>query len=87
MAVLCSPPWFIPETTPLQKQLLAFRQQRQHLALVVDEYGDLGGLVTLEDIIEEIVGAIADEKDIEIRGSTCKATARCWSAAGLRCAT
>jgi Mg2+/Co2+ transporter CorB len=66
--MLCSPPWFIPETTRLRKQLLAFRQQRQHLALVVDEYGDLGGLVTLEDIIEEIVGEIEDEKDIEISG-------------------
>jgi Mg2+/Co2+ transporter CorB len=65
---LCSPPWFIPETTPLRRQLLAFRQQRQHLALVVDEYGDLGGLVTLEDIIEEIVGEITDEKDVETTG-------------------
>jgi Mg2+/Co2+ transporter CorB len=68
VAALCSPPWFIPETTPLRKQLLAFRQRRQHLALVVDEYGDLGGLVTLEDIIEEIVGEIRDEKDVEISG-------------------
>jgi Mg2+/Co2+ transporter CorB len=65
---LCSPPWFIPDTTPLRKQLLAFRQQRQHLALVVDEYGDLEGLVTLEDIIEEIVGEISDEKDVELIG-------------------
>ncbi|MEM7026193.1 MAG: transporter associated domain-containing protein, partial [Pseudomonadota bacterium] len=68
IAALCSSPWFIPDTTPLRKQLLAFRQQRQHLALVVDEYGDLGGLVTLEDIIEEIVGEIEDEKDVEISG-------------------
>jgi Mg2+/Co2+ transporter CorB len=65
---LCSPPWFIPDTTPLRKQLLTFRQQRQHLALVVDEYGDLEGLVTLEDIIEEIVGEISDEKDVELIG-------------------
>jgi Mg2+/Co2+ transporter CorB len=68
LASLCSAPWFIPETTPLRKQLLAFRQQRQHLALVVDEYGDLGGLVTLEDIIEEIVGEITDETDVETTG-------------------
>jgi Mg2+/Co2+ transporter CorB len=65
---LCSPPWFIPDTTPLRKQLVAFRQRRQHLALVVNEYGDLEGLVTLEDVIEEIVGEIADEKDVETLG-------------------
>ena len=65
---LCSAPWFIPDTTPLRKQLVAFRQRRQHLALVVNEYGDLEGLVTLEDIIEEIVGEIADERDIETVG-------------------
>ena len=63
VAALCVPAWFIPDTTPLRKQLVAFRQQRQHLALVVDEYGDIGGLVTLEDVIEEIVGEITDEKD------------------------
>jgi Mg2+/Co2+ transporter CorB len=65
---LCNPPWFIPDTTPLHKQLVAFRQQRRHLALVVDEFGDLEGLVTLEDIIEEIVGEIADEQDVETVG-------------------
>jgi Mg2+/Co2+ transporter CorB len=59
---------FIPDTTPLRRQLVAFRQRRQHLALVVNEYGDLEGLVTLEDVIEEIVGEIADEKDVETLG-------------------
>jgi len=62
---LLTPPWFIPDTTALYQQLLAFRQRRQHLALVVDEYGTLMGLVTLEDIVEEIVGDMADERDRE----------------------
>jgi CBS domain containing-hemolysin-like protein len=65
---LASPPWFIPDTTSLVHQLTAFRQRRAHLALVVDEYGALQGLVTLEDIIEEIVGDIRDEKDVELPG-------------------
>ncbi len=56
-------PWFIPETTTINSQLHEFRAQRQHLALVIDEYGVLQGLVTLEDIIEEIVGRIDDEHD------------------------
>jgi Mg2+/Co2+ transporter CorB len=65
---LVSAPWFVPDTTPLRHQLLAFRQRRAHLALVVDEYGALMGLITLEDILEEIVGDIADEKDVEVPG-------------------
>ena len=60
---LCSKPWFIPETTTLRDQLLAFRSKRQHFAFVVDEYGGWQGVVTLEDIIEEIVGDIEDEHD------------------------
>ena len=60
---LARAPWFVPETTTLREQLTAFRERHEHFALVVDEYGALMGLVTLEDIIEEIVGDIADEHD------------------------
>ncbi|MGF1477651.1 MAG: HlyC/CorC family transporter [Geminicoccaceae bacterium] len=67
-AKLIAKPWFIPDTTSLRHQLLAFRQKRSHMALVGDEYGSLMGLVTLEDIIEEIVGDIVDEKDVEVSG-------------------
>ncbi len=62
-----TPPWFVPETTTLREQLNAFRDRRAHFALVVDEYGSLMGLVTLEDILEEIVGDIVDEHDIALR--------------------
>ena len=61
---ISSPPWFIPESTSLLDQLQAFRRRREHFALVVDEYGSLMGVVTLEDILEEIVGDIADEHDV-----------------------
>ena len=61
---LASPPWFVPETTTLLDQLHAFRARHEHFALVIDEYGSLLGVVTLEDIIEEIVGDIADEFDV-----------------------
>lgn len=61
-------PWFIPETTTLLVQLQAFRQRKEHIALVVDEYGAFMGLVTLEDILEEIVGEIVDELDVELPG-------------------
>lgn len=57
--------WFVPETTTLVDQLQAFRKRKTHFALVVDEYGVVMGLVTLEDILEEIVGEIADEFDLD----------------------
>ena len=56
-------PWFVPETTSLKDQLAAFLRKKQHFALVVDEYGEVQGLLTLEDILEEIVGDILDEHD------------------------
>jgi len=62
------PPWFIPETTDLLSQLQAFRARHEHFAIVVDEYGEVLGIVTLEDILEEIVGEIADEHDVVIEG-------------------
>jgi Mg2+/Co2+ transporter CorB len=61
---LATPPWFVPDTTTLKDQLNAFLKRKSHFAIVVDEYGEVMGLVTLEDIIEEIVGDITDEMDI-----------------------
>lgn len=61
-------PWFVPESTTLRDQLNAFLRRKAHIALAVDEYGEVEGLVTLEDILEEIVGEIADEHDEELTG-------------------
>ncbi len=61
-------PWFVPDTRPVADQLSAFLRRKMHFAVVVDEYGEVMGLVTLEDIIEEIVGDISDEHDIAVPG-------------------
>jgi Mg2+/Co2+ transporter CorB len=68
VAAILREPWFIPETTSLKDQLGAFLKRQNHFALVVDEYGALKGLVTLEDILEEIVGEIEDEHDVAVAG-------------------
>lgn len=69
LLTLITPPWFVPDTTSLEEQLAAFRERRSHFALVVDEYGGLQGLITREDIIDEIVGGSPDEHDGSIRRS------------------
>ena len=73
IAGLASEPWFIPEQTLLLDQLEAFRERREHFALVVDEYGSFLGIVTLEDILEEIVGNIDDEHDDQVSGVSIQA--------------
>ena len=65
---IAAEPWFIPDSTTLWDQLQVFRKRREHFALVVDEYGALMGIVTLEDILEEIVGDITDETDVSVPG-------------------
>ena len=68
IASLLTPPWFVPDTRPVSEQLKAFRRRKTPFALVVDEYGEVEGLVTLEDILEEIVGDITDEHDVAMPG-------------------
>ena len=65
IAGVAAPPWFVPDTTSVADQLNAFLKKKAQLALVVDEYGEVQGLITLEDILEEIVGQIADEHDAQ----------------------
>ena len=70
---IATEPYFVPETTLLFDQLQSFRTRREHFAVVVDEYGDLQGIVTLEDILEEIVGDIDDEHDVDLVGLNAQA--------------
>ena len=65
---LARPAWFVPETRPLLEQLKAFRRRKTPFAVVVDEYGEMMGILTIEDILEEIVGDIADARDVQIAG-------------------
>ncbi|MEZ5785941.1 MAG: HlyC/CorC family transporter [Xanthobacteraceae bacterium] len=65
---LARPAWFVPETRPLSEQLKAFRRRKSPFAVVVDEYGEMMGILTIEDIVEEIVGDITDERDVQMPG-------------------
>jgi Mg2+/Co2+ transporter CorB len=61
-------PWFVPETTSLRDQLAAFLKRNTHFAIVVDEYGDVQGMVTMQDILEDLLGDISDERDVGLNG-------------------
>ncbi len=65
---ITTPPWFVPDQTSVADQLNAFLRRKVHFAIIVDEYGEVMGLVTLEDILEEIVGDISDEHDVAVSG-------------------
>ena len=76
-------PLFVPETIPVQKLFEMMRASRNHMACVVDEYGEFAGLVTLEDLLEEIVGDIADELDEKVSEYAVRKLRDHWEAHGL----
>jgi Mg2+/Co2+ transporter CorB len=82
LSQVTSSPWFVPATNSLRSQLFAFRKKRKHMALVVDEYGSLLGLITLEDILEEIVGEIKDEEGGSIEVNMIKIKSGAYKIAG-----
>ena len=61
-------PWFVPDTTSMKDQLAAFLRRNTHFAVVVDEYGDVQGLITMQDILEEVVGDITDDRQPDLSG-------------------
>lgn len=83
LADIVRPATIVPETKRLDILLREFREQRYHMAVVVDEYGGVAGLVTIEDILEEIVGDIADEKDHEPDCAICREPDGSFLVAGL----
>lgn len=61
-------PWFVPDTTSLREQLSAFLKRNTHFAIVVDEYGEMQGMVTMQDILEDVLGDVSDEREVGLTG-------------------
>lgn len=80
---LVRPAYFVPETKPLKNLLQEFKTTRNHLAIVVDEYGSITGLVTMEDILEQIVGEIEDEYDEEAEQTIFPESINSWRVMGI----